>query len=72
MRNVDLMSCLDLSSFKNVINRVQQHYVKTEPHSTVTWRIGCPVAALYTEDGSYYRAKVTGFDDSGVVVIVEK
>jgi Tudor domain len=64
-----VLPCLDLSSFKSIINRVQKHYSKTKPQSTVTWKVDCPVAALFADDGSFYRAKVIGFDDKGIKVI---
>jgi len=63
------ISDLDLSSFQDIIHRVQDHYANTKPEPTVIWKVGCPVAAFFEEDSTYYRAKIMGFDDRGIKVI---
>ena len=49
-------------------SRLQQRYVHSFSEPDVTWSLGSAVAAYYEE--MFYRAKIVGFVDDGIEVLL--
>ena len=58
----------DVNELVSLDSRLQQRYAYSPPDPDVTWSLGSAVAAYYDE--MFYRAKIVGFDDDGIEVLV--
>ena len=52
------------------MERINQYYSKSPVETKTMWKLGQLVAAMFIEDNGFHRARIIGFTDTGVEVLV--
>ena len=63
-----LWRCADPSQLGSLDCRLRERYTGSTADPNVTWVLGAAVAAYYSD--MFYRAKIVGFDDTGIEVLL--